>query len=96
MPNSFKNFLLQAGTGGHEISHSHSGRIFSAEAIDHSCFMSWRAHRLTDYFVDCPPREASDMSCISTGLRDMHLDSSLGPLVVGETWISQGLFHRQT
>lgn len=31
------NVLLYAGTQEHEI--SHSGRIFSAEAIDHSCFV---------------------------------------------------------
>lgn len=33
------------------------------------------------------------MACISTGLRDMRLGSSLGLSVVGETWISQDLFH---
>lgn len=33
------------------------------------------------------------MSCVSTGLRYLCLGRSLGPLAVGETWISQGLFH---
>lgn len=45
------------------------------------------------YFADFPAREAPGLSQSSTGPRIVCLGSSLGPSAMGETGISQGLFH---
>lgn len=82
--------LLHSGTRKHEV--SHSGRIFTAIATDYSCFACPGQYTGVQ-FVDCPSWETSDLSCVSTGPRNMCLGSSLGPSAERETVIPQDLLH---